>query len=237
MSSAQAVDASTFWDDYEEHVSDRRDMGVDPLPLNAEQTAQLCEIVKDPSLEPRMDEDTIMHMLQERVPPGVDEAAYVKAAFLAAVTTGEASSPIVSKETAAKLLGGMLGGYNIQPLVALLDAEDSLASIAAHGLSHTLLMFDAFHDVEEKANAGNEYAKRVMQSWADAEWFIDKPEVQEKYTLTVFKVPGETNTDDLSPAQDAWSRPTFPCMSGHAENGPPWHRAGCARRNWPRERN
>ena len=108
-------------------------MGVDPLPLNAEQTAQLCEIVKDPSLEPRMDEDTIMHMLQERVPPGVDEAAYVKAAFLAAVTTGEASSPIVSKETAAKLLGGMLGGYNIQPLVALLDAEDSLASIAAHG--------------------------------------------------------------------------------------------------------
>jgi aconitate hydratase 2/2-methylisocitrate dehydratase len=210
MSSAQAVDASTFWDDYEEHVSDRKDMGIDPLPLNAEQTAQLCEIVKDPSLEPRMDSDKILHMLQERVPPGVDEAAYVKAAFLAAITKGEATSPLVSKEDAAKLLGGMLGGYNIQPLVALLDADDALAAIAADGLCHTLLMFDAFHDVEEKAQAGNEHAKRIMQSWADAEWFTAKPKVQEKYTLTVFKVPGETNTDDLSPAQDAWSRPDIP---------------------------
>jgi len=205
-----AVDASTFWDEYQEHIDERKEMGIVPLPLNAEQTAQLCEIVKDPSIEPRMTGEEIKHMLQERVPPGVDEAAYVKASFLAALSQGEASSPLISKADATKLLGGMLGGYNITPMVELLDDTDELASLAADGLSHTLLMFDAFHDVEDKAKAGNKHAIRVMQSWADAEWFTSKPAVQDKYTMTVFLVPGETNTDDLSPAQDAWSRPDIP---------------------------
>ena len=208
-SAAPAVDASGFWDEYLEHVEERKEMGIVPLPLNAEQTAQLCEIIKDPSLEPRMTGEELKHMIQERVPPGVDEAAYVKASFLAAISKGEATSPLMSPADATKLLGGMLGGYNITPMVDLLDS-DELGSLAADGLSHTLLMFDAFHDVEDKAKAGNEHAKRVMQSWADAEWFTKKQKVQEQYTMTVFLVPGETNTDDLSPAQDAWSRPDIP---------------------------
>ena len=208
-SAAPAVDASSFWDEYQEHIQEREEMGIVPLPLNAEQTAQLCELLKDPSLEPRMKHEEMTHMIQERVPPGVDEAAYVKASFLASVSKGEVSSPLISAAHATKLLGGMLGGYNITPLVDLLDS-DELGALAADGLSHTLLMFDAFHDVEEKAKAGNAHATRVMQSWADAEWFSAKPAVQEKYTMTVFLVPGETNTDDLSPAQDAWSRPDIP---------------------------
>ena len=209
-SATPAVDASGFWDDYLEHVEERKEMGIVPLPLSAEQTAQLCEILKDPSIEPRMNPEELRHMIQERVPPGVDEAAYVKASFLAAISQGEASSPLISKADATKLLGGMLGGYNITPMVDLLDDVDELASLAADGLSHTLLMFDAFHDVNEKAKAGNKHAVRVMQSWADAEWFTAKKAVQEQYTMTVFLVPGETNTDDLSPAQDAWSRPDIP---------------------------
>ena len=148
-------------------------------------------------------------MLSQRVPPGVDEAAYVKAGFLAALAKGEASSPILSAEQAVEWLGTMQGGYNIHPLIDLLD-EAKLAPLAAKALSHTLLMFDAFHDVQEKAKAGNTFAQQVMQSWADAEWFLSKPKLADKITLTVFKVPGETNTDDLSPAQDAWSRPDIP---------------------------
>ncbi|PUZ78700.1 bifunctional aconitate hydratase 2/2-methylisocitrate dehydratase, partial [Vibrio vulnificus] len=151
----------------------------------------------------------LLDLLENRIPPGVDEAAYVKAGFLAAVIRGEASSPLVSREHAAKLLGTMQGGYNIEPLVALLD-DEALAPIAVEALSHTLLMFDVFYDVEEKAKAGNQYAQQVLQSWADAEWFLSKPELAEKITLTVFKVTGETNTDDLSPAPDAWSRPDIP---------------------------
>ena len=144
------------------------------------------------------------------MPPGVDEAAYVKAGFLAAITKGEASSPLISAEKAVFLLGTMQGGYNIQPLVDALD-DPALAEGAADALSQTILMFDAFHDVEEKAKGGNKAAARVMQSWADAEWFTSKPEeVAEKITCTVFKVTGETNTDDLSPAPDAWSRPDIP---------------------------
>ncbi|MDD1782287.1 bifunctional aconitate hydratase 2/2-methylisocitrate dehydratase [Enterovibrio sp. ZSDZ35] len=191
---------------YRKHVEERAAQGIVPKPLDAEQTAGLIELLKNP---PAGEEAVLIDLLENRIPPGVDEAAYVKAGFLSAVAVGEASSPLVSKEKAVELLGTMQGGYNIESLIALLD-DDALAPIAAKALSHTLLMFDAFYDVEEKAKAGNAHAKQVMQSWADAEWFLSKPNVPEKVTLTVFKVTGETNTDDLSPAPDAWSRPDIP---------------------------
>ncbi|MDO6544101.1 bifunctional aconitate hydratase 2/2-methylisocitrate dehydratase [Photobacterium sanguinicancri] len=191
---------------YRKHVEERAAEGVVPKPLDAEQVAALVELLKSP---PASEEAFLLDLLENRIPPGVDEAAYVKAGFLAALTQGEASSPIVSAEKAAELLGTMQGGYNIEPLIALLD-DAALAPIAAKALSHTLLMFDAFYDVEEKAKAGNVIAQQVLQSWADAEWFLSKPELAEKITLTVFKVTGETNTDDLSPAPDAWSRPDIP---------------------------
>ncbi|ELR66408.1 Aconitate hydratase 2 [Photobacterium marinum] len=191
---------------YRKHVEERAAEGVVAKPLDAEQVAALVELLKNP---PAGEEAFLLDLLENRIPPGVDEAAYVKAGFLAALTKGEAVSPIVSKERAAELLGTMQGGYNIEPLISLLD-DSELASIAVKALSHTLLMFDAFYDVEEKAKAGNEFAKQVIQSWADAEWFLSKPELAEKITLTVFKVTGETNTDDLSPAPDAWSRPDIP---------------------------
>ena len=191
---------------YRKHVEERAAAGVVPKPLDAEQVAGLVELVKAPIAG---EEEFILDLLTNRVPPGVDEAAYVKAGFLTAIVKGEATSPILSAERATELLGTMQGGYNIETLVELLDV-DALAPIAATGLSHTLLMFDAFYTVEEKAKAGNKFAQQVMQSWADAEWFLSKPEVAEKITVTVFKVPGETNTDDLSPAPDAWSRPDIP---------------------------
>ncbi|WP_273857544.1 bifunctional aconitate hydratase 2/2-methylisocitrate dehydratase [Photobacterium sp. GSS17] len=191
---------------YRKHVEERAAEGVVPKPLDAEQVAALVELLKNP---PAGEEAFLLDLLENRIPPGVDEAAYVKAGFLAAVAKGEAQSPLVSKEKAAELLGTMQGGYNIEPLVSLLD-DAELAPIAVKALSHTLLMFDSFYDVEEKAKAGNEAAKQVIQSWADAEWFLSKPELAEKITLTVFKVTGETNTDDLSPAPDAWSRPDIP---------------------------
>lgn len=191
---------------YRKHVEERAAQGIVPKPLDAEQTAALIELLKNP---PAGEESTLIDLLENRIPPGVDEAAYVKAGFLAAVAKGEASSPLVTSARAVELLGTMQGGYNIEPLVTLLD-DNTLAPIAAKALSHTLLMFDAFYDVEEKAKAGNEFAKQVMTSWAEAEWFLSKPDVPEKVTLTVFKVTGETNTDDLSPAPDAWSRPDIP---------------------------
>ncbi|CZF83581.1 bifunctional aconitate hydratase 2/2-methylisocitrate dehydratase [Grimontia kaedaensis] len=191
---------------YRKHVEERAAQGIVPKPLDAEQTAALIELLKNP---PAGEESTIIDLLENRIPPGVDEAAYVKACFLSAVAKGEDSSPLISKERAVELLGTMQGGYNIESLVALLD-DDALAPISAKALSHTLLMFDAFYDVEEKAKAGNAFAKQVMESWAEAEWFLSKPNVPEKVTLTVFKVTGETNTDDLSPAPDAWSRPDIP---------------------------
>ncbi|PSW64731.1 bifunctional aconitate hydratase 2/2-methylisocitrate dehydratase [Photobacterium leiognathi subsp. mandapamensis] len=191
---------------YRKHVEERAAEGVVAKPLDAEQVAALVELLKNP---PAGEESVLLDLLENRIPPGVDEAAYVKAGFLAAITKGEAQSPIVSKEKAAELLGTMQGGYNIEPLIALLD-DESLAPIAVKALSHTLLMFDAFYDVEEKAKAGNVFAQQVLQSWADAEWFLSKPALAEKITLTVFKVTGETNTDDLSPAPDAWSRPDIP---------------------------
>ncbi|ODB89174.1 bifunctional aconitate hydratase 2/2-methylisocitrate dehydratase [Candidatus Thiodiazotropha endoloripes] len=191
---------------YRQHAAERAEQGIPPLPLNAQQVADLVELLKSP---PAGEEETLLDLLTNRVPPGVDDAAYVKAGFLAAVAQGEADSPLVDKAKAVELLGTMLGGYNIQPLIELMD-DTELGELAAEQLKFTLLMFDAFHDVKEKADAGNTHAKAVMNSWAEAEWFKRKPDVPEAIKLTVFKVTGETNTDDLSPAQDAWSRPDIP---------------------------
>ncbi len=191
---------------YRKHVAERAAEGIIPKPLDAEQVAALVELIKQP---PTGEEAFILDLLANRVPAGVDEAAYVKAGFLAAVAKGEVGSPILDAARATELLGTMLGGYNIAPLIDLLDNE-AMAPIAAKALSHTLLIFDAFHDVQEKADAGNPFAKQVLNSWTEAEWFTSKPKVPEKLTVTVFKVTGETNTDDLSPAPDAWSRPDIP---------------------------
>ncbi|UOA08087.1 bifunctional aconitate hydratase 2/2-methylisocitrate dehydratase [Methylobacter sp. S3L5C] len=191
---------------YRKHVEERATEGVVAKPLDAEQMAALVELIKNP---PEGEEEFILNLLANRVPAGVDEAAYIKAGFLAAIAKGEVSSPILTAADATELLGTMLGGYNITPLIDLLD-DPELGAIAVKGLSHTLLIFDAFHDVQEKADAGNDFAKQVIQSWADAQWFTSKPRVPEKMTVTVFKVTGETNTDDLSPAPDAWSRPDIP---------------------------
>ncbi|HPE79107.1 MAG TPA: bifunctional aconitate hydratase 2/2-methylisocitrate dehydratase [Gammaproteobacteria bacterium] len=191
---------------YRKHVEERATQGIPPLPLNAEQVNELVLLLKNPSAG---EEQVLVDLLTDRVPPGVDEAAYVKAGFLAAVAKGEATSPLIDGHKAVELLGTMLGGYNIQPLIELLD-DAELGELAAEQLKFTLLMFDAFHDVEEKAKAGNTNARAVIQSWADAEWFTRKPKLADEIKLTVFKVSGETNTDDLSPAQDAWSRPDIP---------------------------
>ena len=190
---------------YRQHVEERAAHGVVPKPLNAQQVNELVELFKNP---PAGEEDFITDLLENRIPAGVDDAAYVKAAFLAAIAKGEASSPIIGKVRATELLGTMLGGYNIEPLISLLD-DDETAATAASALSKTLLMFDAFHDVVEKSQS-NEQAMSVLQSWANAEWFLNKDNVPEKITVTVFMVDGETNTDDLSPAGDAWSRPDIP---------------------------
>ncbi|CAM2927277.1 bifunctional aconitate hydratase 2/2-methylisocitrate dehydratase [Acinetobacter celticus] len=191
---------------YRQHVAERAALGVPPKPLDDVQTAALVELLKNP---PAGEEAFLVDLLENRIPAGVDQAAYVKAAFLAALAKGEATSPLVSKERAVYLLGTMLGGYNVAPLVALLD-DAALSELAAEALKKTLLVFDAFHDVADKAKAGNVNAQAVMQSWADAEWFTTRKDVPSEIKLTVFKVTGETNTDDLSPAQDAWSRPDIP---------------------------
>ncbi|TWV84938.1 bifunctional aconitate hydratase 2/2-methylisocitrate dehydratase [Moraxella sp. VT-16-12] len=192
--------------EYRAHVAEREALGVPPQPLTDAQTADLVELLKNP---PAGEEDYLVDLLENRVPAGVDQAAYVKAAFLNAIVKGEATSPLISKERAVYLLGTMLGGYNVAPLVELLDNAE-LGGLAADALKKTLLVFDAFHDVEEKAKAGNANAKAVLESWAEAEWFTSRPDVPSEMTITVFKVTGETNTDDLSPAQDAWSRPDIP---------------------------
>ncbi|MCJ8147210.1 bifunctional aconitate hydratase 2/2-methylisocitrate dehydratase [Acinetobacter sp. A3.8] len=191
---------------YRQHVEERAALGIPPKPLDDAQTADLVELLKNP---PAGEEEYIVDLLENRVPAGVDQAAYVKAAFLAALAKGEATSPLVDKKRAVYLLGTMLGGYNVAPLVELLD-DAELAELAAEALKKTLLVFDAFHDVADKAKAGNANAKAVVQSWADAEWFTSREDVADEITFTVFKVTGETNTDDLSPAQDAWSRPDIP---------------------------
>ena len=191
---------------YRIHVAERAALGIPPQPLSAKQTAELIELLKNP---PAGEEATLVELITHRVPAGVDAAAMVKASFLAAVAHGTETCPLISRAQATTLLGTMLGGYNIGPMIALLD-DAAVAAEAAAGLKKTLLMFDQFHDVKEKADKGNAFAKAVLQSWADAEWFTSRPEVPKSITLTVFKVAGEVNTDDLSPAPDAFSRPDIP---------------------------
>lgn len=191
---------------YREHVAERAALGIPPLPLTAQQTADVIELLKNP---PAGEEAFLVDLLTNRVPAGVDDAARVKASFLSAVAHGDEKCALISAERATELLGTMLGGYNVAPLVDLLD-NAAVGTIAADALKKTLLVFDQFHDVKEKADKGNANAQAVLQSWADAEWFTSRPEVPESLTITVFKVSGETNTDDLSPAPDAWSRPDIP---------------------------
>ena len=188
---------------YRAHVAERAALGIPPLPLTVKQTTELIALLKNP---PKGEEQALVELITYRVPAGVDDAAKVKASYLAALAHGSERCALISRARATELLGTMLGGYNIAPLVDLLgDAE--LGAVAAEALKKTLLMFDFFNDVADKAKAGNAMAKDVMQSWAEAEWFTTRPEVAKTITVTVFKVPGETNTDDLSPAPDAWSRP------------------------------
>ncbi|MGO3742795.1 bifunctional aconitate hydratase 2/2-methylisocitrate dehydratase [Kerstersia sp.] len=191
---------------YRQHVAERAALGIPPLPLSAQQTAGLIELLKNP---PAGEEAFLLELITHRVPAGVDDAAKVKASYLAAVAHGTEACPLIDRAHAVRLLGTMLGGYNISAMIELLD-DAEVGALAAEGLKKTLLMFDAFHDVQEKAEKGNANAKAVMQSWADGEWFTSRPEVPESMTITVFKVTGETNTDDLSPAPDAWSRPDIP---------------------------
>jgi len=193
-------------DTYRQHEADRAAQGIPPKPLTAEQVADLVELLKNP---PAGEEALLVDLIANRVPPGVDEAAYVKAGYLSALAKGEESCALISREQAVSMLGKMLGGYNIEALVALLQ-DASLADLAAEQLKHTLLVFDAFHDVDALAKGGNAKAQEVLQSWADAEWFTSRDAVPESTKVTVFKVTGETNTDDLSPAPDAWSRPDIP---------------------------
>jgi aconitate hydratase 2 / 2-methylisocitrate dehydratase len=193
-------------DTYRAHVAERAALGIPPLPLTAKQTAELIELIKNP---PAGEEQTLVDLITYRVPAGVDDAAKVKASYLAAVALGSEKTALISRARATELLGTMLGGYNISPLIELLD-DAEVGTVAADALKKTLLMFDAFHDVKEKADKGNANAKAVLQSWADAEWFTSRPELPQSLTITVFKVPGETNTDDLSPAPDATTRPDIP---------------------------
>ncbi len=191
---------------YRTEAAAREAIGIPPLPLSAQQTAALIELLKNP---PAGEQDFLLELFIHRVPAGVDDAARVKASYLAAIALGKEVCPLIDAKRATELLGTMLGGFNIGALIELLDHPE-LGPVAAAGLKNTLLVFDAFHDVEEKAKAGNKNAQAVIQSWADAEWFTSRPEVPTSITLTVFKVTGETNTDDLSPAPDAWSRPDIP---------------------------
>jgi len=191
---------------YNDQVAERAAQGIPALPLSKDQTSKLVDLLKNPA---KGTEAELLELITHRVPAGVDEAAMVKAEFLAAVAKGSEKSPLISRIKATELLGTMLGGYNIKPLVDLF-ADAECGATAAEALKKTLLMFDYFNDVHELADKGNANAKAVMKSWADADWFTSRPAVPESMKLTVFKVTGETNTDDLSPAPDAWSRPDIP---------------------------
>ncbi|MBX9635887.1 MAG: aconitate hydratase B, partial [Magnetospirillum sp.] len=191
---------------YRQHVAERAALGIPPLPLSASQTEALIALLLNP---PKGEEQALVELITYRVPAGVDDAAKVKAEFLAKLAKGELTSPLISRQTATQLLGTMLGGFNIKPLIEVLG-DATVGAVAAEGLKKTLLVFDYFHDVKALADAGNANAKAVLQSWADAEWFTSRPAVPESLTVTIFKVTGETNTDDLSPAPDAWSRPDIP---------------------------
>ncbi len=190
--------------EYQSHVEERAQQGLPPLPLDAEQVSTLVEALKAGD----ENSETLLDLLIHRVPPGVDQSAYVKAGFLTDIAKGNTQCDLITPVRATELLGTMMGGYNVQSLIELLDIEET-APAAEKALCKTLMVYDAYHDVVEKAET-NEYAKRVLQSWAEAEWFTSRPKLEDKITLTVFKVPGETNTDDLSPATEAWSRPDIP---------------------------
>ena len=190
--------------EYQQHSQERAQLSIPPLPLDAVQTSELCELLKNPAPGT---EDLLLHLLRDRIPPGVDQAAYVKAGFLTAIAKGEITSPLVSAIQAVELLGTMVGGYNVQSLIDLLSSP--VAETAAIALSKILLVYDAFHDVLELSKT-NKYAKKVVDSWSAAEWFTTRPTLPESITVTVFKVPGETNTDDLSPATHATTRPDIP---------------------------
>ncbi|WP_448524729.1 bifunctional aconitate hydratase 2/2-methylisocitrate dehydratase [Parathermosynechococcus lividus] len=199
---------TTVLNQYRQHTNERAALGIPPLPLTAAQVSAVCDLLQQP---PQGEEDYLIHLLRDRVPPGVDEAAYIKAGFLTAIANGELHSPLISPIAAVELLGTMLGGYNVQSLIALLGHENSeLAAAAAQALSQTLLVYDAFHDVQDLMRQGNAHARHVMESWANGDWFTRRPELPEAITVTVFKVPGETNTDDLSPAPHATTRPDIP---------------------------
>lgn len=192
---------------YRQHVAERGALGIPPLPLNPQQTTELCELLKNP---PAGEEETLVELLRDRVPPGVDPAAYIKAGFLTALAKSEIQCPLINAQGAVRLLGDMMGGYNVQSLIDLLKSSTpSIAASAASALSKTLLVFDAFNDIYKLSDI-NSYAKQVIDSWAAAEWFISRPKLPEAITVTVFKVPGETNTDDLSPAPHATTRPDIP---------------------------
>jgi aconitate hydratase 2/2-methylisocitrate dehydratase len=205
-----AEDVSGFKAAYEVHVAERAKEGLPALPLDSKQVQCVVANLKNP---PAGQETFLTDLLANRIPPGVDDSAYVKANFLNDIVKGAATSSLVSKAKALQLLGTMQGGYNVAPLVNALDLEKELSDVAVAGLKNTLLMFDAFYDVEDKMKAGNAQAKVVMESWANAEWFTSRSGIPESMTVTVFKVTGETNTDDLSPAPDAWSRPDIPLHS------------------------
>ncbi|WP_448602177.1 bifunctional aconitate hydratase 2/2-methylisocitrate dehydratase [Thermoleptolyngbya sp.] len=193
---------------YRNHVAERAALGIPPLPLSAEQTSELCELLKQP---PAGEEEFLMSLLRDRIPPGVDQAAYVKAGFLTAIAKGETTSPLISPQYATELLGTMMGGYNVRSLIDLLHSPNpEVVATATAALSKTLLIYDAFHDIQELAESGNEPAKQIMTAWANADWFTSRPPLAEAITVTVFKVPGETNTDDLSPAPHATTRPDIP---------------------------
>ena len=197
----------TMLESYKKHVKERAEQNIPPLPLDAEQTSNLVDLLKSEHEESEL----LLFLLKERVPAGVDQSAYVKAAFLADITTDKTSSPYISKTEAVNILGTMLGGYNIEPLINCLEI-DGLGQVAADALGKTLLIFDAFNEVFELSKT-NEYAKQVIESWAEGKWFTEKTDIAEQIKLTVYKVPGEINTDDLSPATDAWSRPDIPLHS------------------------
>jgi aconitate hydratase 2/2-methylisocitrate dehydratase len=193
---------------YRQHAAERAALGIPALPLSAQQSSDLCELLKNP---PPGEEAFLLSLLRDRIPPGVDPAAYVKAGFLTAIAKGEILSPLLSPRDAVELLGTMMGGYNVHSLIELLQVDNAeLAATAAAALSKTLLVYDAFHDVQELSESGNPYAKQVMRSWAEAEWFTNRPKLPESVSVTVFKVSGETNTDDLSPAPHATTRPDIP---------------------------
>ncbi|MBJ7534945.1 bifunctional aconitate hydratase 2/2-methylisocitrate dehydratase [Rhodomicrobium vannielii ATCC 17100] len=191
---------------YRAHAAERAALGIPALPLSRQQTEDLVALLRNP---PAGEEAFLLDLITYRVPAGVDDAAKVKAAFLSAVATGDEANALISRARATELLGTMLGGFNVKPLIELLD-DAEVGAVAADALKKTLLVFDYFHDVKERAERGNANAKAIMQSWADAEWFTSRPEVPASLTVTVFKVNGETNTDDLSPAPDASTRPDIP---------------------------